>query len=234
MRRRLLNGISAWLLALQLAFAMIPIASADVLVFGGTRGVGLETVRLLRESGEAVTVMVRPTSDLTALNEIDGVATTVGDALVMGDVTRAYESGAYSSVVSTLGGTPQTGAEVDSVGNIHAMDGATAAGVQRFVLITAIGAGDSRAAAPAKMLRALAPVLAGKELAERHLIDSGLTFTIIRPGALMKKPANGRGILTQDSSAVGLINRAELARLIVEVLSDEQTHGRIFSAIEPR
>lgn len=229
MHDRLLTRPAALALIISLVATS---AAADVLVFGGTRGVGLETVRLLRERGEAVTAMVRETSDLTALNEIDGVSTTVGDALVMDDVTRAFASGEFDAVVSTLGGTLESGVEVDSVGNIHAIDAAKAAGVERFVLITSIGAGDSRAGSPKGMLRVLGPVLAEKEKAERHLIDSGLTFTILRPGVLKDDPANGRGILTQDTTALGVINRAELARLIVDAIGDQQTFGGIYTAIE--
>ena len=212
----------------------LPTATADVLVFGGTRGVGLETVRVLRERGEAVTVMVRKTSDLTALNDIDGVSTTIGDAMNMEEVVAAFASGKFDAAVSTLGGTLETDVTVDSVGNIHAIDAAQAAGVERFILITSIGAGDSRAGSPQGMLRVLGPVLVEKEKAERHIIDSGLKFTIIRPGVLKDGPATGKGILTQDTTRLGAINRAELARLIADALGDEQTFRRIYTAIEEK
>lgn len=229
MHHSLPGRLSALLLLISLSLP----AFADVLVFGGTRGVGLETVRQLRESGEAVTVLVRATSDLTALNAIDGVTTTVGDALDMESVTRAFASGEFDTAISTLGGTPDSGFEVDSVGNMHVIDGAKAAGAGRFILVTSIGAGDSRATAPPAMLKALGEVLAGKEQAERHLIDSGLTWTIIRPGVLHDKE-NKPAVFTQDTSAVGMISRAEVARLIVESINDEQTYRRIYSAIEAK
>lgn len=213
--------------------ASLPVC-ADVLVFGGTRGAGLEVVRQIREQGEGVTALVRETSDLTALNAIDGVATTVGDALDMDSVTRAFASGQFDTVISTLGGTLQDDVMADSVGNINAIDGALAAGARRFILVTSIGAGDSRAAAPGTMLKALGRVLDEKEKAERHLIDSGLNWTIIRPGVLNDKPKNDLGMLTQDTKALGVISRAELARLIVELIDDEATYGRIYSAIEDR
>jgi uncharacterized protein YbjT (DUF2867 family) len=234
MRNQLLSHLSSMRVTLLIATALSfssPVL-ADILVFGGTTGVGLETVRQLRKNGEAVTVLVRETSDLAGLNAIGGVTTTVGDALDTESVTRAYASGEYELVISTLGGHIETGFEVDSVGNIHAIDGAKAAGVDRFVLVTSVGSGDSRAAAPAKMLQALAKVLVEKEKAERHLIDSGLTWTIIRPGFLKNKPANGQGILTQDTSAIGVVGRAEVARLIVESVRNESAYGQIYSAIE--
>ena len=171
---------------LLVLFSITLPAFSDILVFGGTRGIGLETVRQLKENGEAVTVLVRETSDLTALNEIDGVTTAVGDAMDMESITRVYAADEFDTVISTLGGSWDFGFTVDSVGNIHAIDGAKAAGVDRFILVTSIGAGDSRAAAPTKMLQALAPVLVEKEKAERHLVDSELTWTIIRPGFLKR------------------------------------------------
>jgi uncharacterized protein YbjT (DUF2867 family) len=226
------NKVLTRLSALLVVFSISLPAFADVLVFGGTRGIGLETVRQLRENGEAVTVLVRETSDLTALNAIDGVATTVGDAMDMESVTRTYASGEFDTVISTLGGSWDFGFTVDSVGNIHAIDGAKAAGVDRFILVTSIGAGDSRAAAPIKMLQALAPVLAEKEKAERHLIDSGLKWTIVRPGFLNDKPRDKQGILTQKTSVVGIISRAEVARLVIGSIGSEPTFGMIYSAID--
>ena len=228
------NKVLSCLSALLVTFGLSLPAFADVLVFGGTSGIGLETVRQLRENGEAVTVLVRETSDLTALNAIGGVTTMVGDAMDMESITRAYASGQFETAISSLGGSLEAGFAVDSVGNIHAIDGAKAAGVERFILVTSIGAGDSRAAAPTKMLNALGAVLVEKEKAERHLIDSGLKWTIIRPGLLMNKPVNDLGILTQDTSALGLVARAEVARLVVESLSSEATFGQIYSAIEQK
>jgi uncharacterized protein YbjT (DUF2867 family) len=154
--------------------------------------------------------------------------------LDMDSVTRAYAAGEFDTAISTLGGSPASGFEVDSVGNTTAIDGAKAAGVKRFILVTSIGAGDSRAAAPPKMLQALSEVLVGKEIAERHLIDSGLTWTIIRPGLLMNKPVNNLGMLTQNTSTVGLVARAEVARLVVESVSNESTFGGIYSAFEKK
>lgn len=233
MQNKVLSQLAAVLVALTMALGLTLPVCADVLVFGGTRGAGLEVVRELREQGEGVTALVRETSDLTALNAIDGVSTTVGDALDMASVTRTYASGEFDTVVTTLGGTLED-VRADGLGNINAIDGALAAGAKRFILVTSIGAGDSRAAAPGAMLKALGEVIAEKEKAERHLIDSELTWTIVRPGVLNDKPKNEQGVLIQDTTALGVISRAELARVIVELIDDESTYGRIYSAFEQR
>jgi hypothetical protein len=73
------------------------------------------------------------------------------------------------------------------------------------------------------MLKALGMVIAEKEKAERHLI-----------GVLNDKPQNDRGRLIQDTTTVGVISRAEIARLIIDLIDDQTTYRRIYSAIEER
>ena len=51
-----------------------------ILIVGGTRGTGLETVKLLLDRGEDVTAVVRATSNVDALNAL-GVKQVVADAL---------------------------------------------------------------------------------------------------------------------------------------------------------
>ncbi|MBX7200732.1 MAG: hypothetical protein K1X51_15285, partial [Rhodospirillaceae bacterium] len=62
--------------------------AGGVLVFGGTRGAGLEAVKDLVERGEKVTVMVRASSDTAALKQL-GVNIVPGDALVTDDLVKA-------------------------------------------------------------------------------------------------------------------------------------------------
>jgi len=80
MHHSIRGTVFRWIVAGAIALGIALPAAADTLIFGGTRGVGLETARLIAETGEAVTVMVRDTSDLTALNEIDGIDLAYGDA----------------------------------------------------------------------------------------------------------------------------------------------------------
>jgi uncharacterized protein YbjT (DUF2867 family) len=46
-------------------------------------------------------------------------------------------------------------------------------------------------------------------------------------------PATGTAIRTEDHGAMGVITRADLARLVVECLDDESTNGRIFHTVDP-
>ncbi len=106
------------------------------------------------------------------------------------------------------------------------------AGVQRFILISSIGTGNSAGALPPQALATLGPVLVEKDKAEQHLIASGLTYTIIRPGGLKSEPATGNGILTEDTRIVGTIHRADVAQLVCDCLNSPRSHNKTLSAVD--
>jgi uncharacterized protein YbjT (DUF2867 family) len=203
-----------------------------VLVIGGTRATGLEVVKLLRARGDEVVVLARPDSDASEAEAV-GARIARGDAMNPADLDAVLGQGGFRAVVSTLGARAVDGPRPDFDGNRNAVDAARKAGVQRFVLVTVIGAGESYKAAPWVARRFLDPVIVDKTKAEDYLRTSGLDFTIIRPGGLMDKEAQGRAYLTEDTRAMSWIRRADLARLTVQALDDPRSIGRIYHAHDP-
>lgn len=199
-----------------------------VLVFGGTSGTGLATVQFLRKQDVPVTVFVRPTSNTSVLDPL-GVKTVVGDALDADDVNAAYASGNFQSVVSSLGGR-RGEPRPDLLGNRNINNGALASGVKRVIQVTAVGTGKTREA-PADM-NSFAAIIYLKTLAEDELMASGLDYTIVRPPALRRGEATGRGILAEGENT-GAIDRQELGRMIVEFLDDDSTIGKVLYPVDP-
>jgi uncharacterized protein YbjT (DUF2867 family) len=204
----------------------------SVLVIGGTRATGLEVVRLLRSRGDDVVVLVRPGSDAGRVEAL-GARVVRGDALRPQDISAAFAAGPVRAVVSTLGARSLDGPRPDFEGNRNAVDAARFAGVRRFVLVTVIGAGESRDAAPAIARYVLRNVIPEKTKAEDYLRTSGLDFTIIRPGGLLDKEAEGRAYLTEDTRAMSWIRRADLAVLTVQVMDDPRAIGKVYHAFDP-
>ncbi len=205
--------------------------AADVLIFGATRGAGYEVAKLLRERGEGVTAFVRPTSDRSLLEPLD-VNYVVGDGMVSQEVKAAFAAGEYRAVVTTLG-CFSCDPPPDFIANRHIIDAASDAGVERLILVTSLGAGDSADATPWLSRRFLADILPLKEQAEEHLIASDLQYTIIRPGGLPPATAaTGNGVLSEDRDAFGFIGRPDLAQLIVKSLGDDSTIGKTFAAVD--
>jgi uncharacterized protein YbjT (DUF2867 family) len=202
-----------------------------VLIVGGSRGTGLEVARLLERRGEAVTAFVRPTTNMADLLRIK-VKLFRGDVLDPLSVQGAFASGNFRAVINTVGGK-RGEPRPDYHGTRNVTDAARAAGVKRYIFVTAIGSGDSRAAVGPKVLQFLGPVLEEKTLGENYLMSSGLDYTILRPGGMTNNPASGTAIRTEDHGVMGVINRADLARLVVDCLDDPLTIGKVFHAIDP-
>jgi uncharacterized protein YbjT (DUF2867 family) len=203
-----------------------------VIVFGGNRATGLEVVKTLVARGEKVTVMVRPTSDVSELKAL-GVNIVEGDAMDAEQTLKAAGSAYFAAAVSTLGGGTDPNARPDFIGNKNAVDAAVATKIPRFVLVTVIGTGTSAEAAPSFSQFVLRKVLPLKEQAENYLIASGLKYTVIRPGGLLMRPAEGKSILTEDASKFSWMIRADLGKLTADAVYDDAAVNKVYTAFDP-
>lgn len=200
-----------------------------VFLVGASRGVGREIAGLLKQQGFAVTALVRTDAIASELQAM-GIETAIGDAFNPEQIEAAMVE--VDAVISTLGGLPQDEKRPDYEGNKNLIDAAVKKGVPRFILVTSIGTGDSIEALPPQALEALRSVLVEKEKAEQYLLQSGLTYTIIRPGGLKSEPATGNGILTENPKISGTIHRADVAQLVCQCLTSDRAHQKILSAVD--
>jgi uncharacterized protein YbjT (DUF2867 family) len=201
-----------------------------VFLAGASRGVGREVARCLVKQGIRVTALLRSPAAQADL-EAMGIQVVFADALDAAAVGRVMVT-PIDAVISTIGGLPQDGERSDYLGNKNLIDAASKVGVQKFVLVSSIGTGNSAVALPPQALETLGAVLVEKEKAENHLIQSGLTYTIIRPGGLKSEPATGNGILTEDHRAVGTIHRADVAQLVCQCLVSDRANNKVLSAVD--
>ena len=185
-----------------------------IFIAGTSRGVGLEIAKHLSQQQLKVKALLRTEA---ARAELERAILT---------------NQPIHTVISTIGGLPKEGERADYIGNKNLIDAAVKAGVQKFILVSSIGSGNSVVALPPQVLQTLGPVLVDKEKAEQHLIESGLTYTIIRPGGLISEPATGNGVLTEDPSIAGSIHRADVAQLVCQSLNSELANNKVFSAVD--
>jgi len=207
-------------------------SASYIFLAGASRGVGREIAQSLRTQQLKVKALLRTLTVASELEKI-GIQVVQGDALNIDDVERAIQADErIDTVISTIGGLPADTERPDYPGNKNLIDAAVKAGVQNFILVSSIGAGDSVSALSPQVLAALGTVLAEKDKAEQHLIASGLTYTIIRPGGLKSEPATGNGVLTEDPRIIGSINRQDVARLVCRCLNNQRAHNKILSAVD--
>ncbi len=205
---------------------------SQIFLAGASRGVGREIAKQLVAKGYQVIALLRSDqakAELTAM----GVTVVKGDALEAAAMVEAIADHAPDAVISTIGGLPEDGTtRADFLGNKHLIDGAVAAQVKRFILISSIGSGESAQALPPNVLEVLGAVLKEKAQAEAYLQGSGLAYTVIRPGGLLSEPATGEEGLTEDVTVAGSIPREAVARLAVRCLESDRAVNKIFSAID--
>lgn len=204
---------------------------AYIFLAGASRGVGLEIAKCLTAQNLRVKALLRTEAAKAELEAL-GIEIVLGDALNVGDAEQAILKEQIHIVISTIGSLPNAGEKVDYLGNKNLIDAAVKAGVQKFILVSSIGSGNSAVALPPQALQTLGPVLVEKEQAEKYLIDSGLTYTIIRPGGLKSEPATGNGVLTEDFRIAGSIHRADVAQLVCRCLNSDLANLKILSAVD--
>ena len=202
---------------------------STVFLAGASRGVGLEVAkRLVGRSMPPIVLLRQPQPELEAL----GVQVRQGDAMNPDQVADAMVGSSIETVISTIGGISAEGVRSDFVGNRNLIDAALNVGAKHFILVTSIGTGDSAIALPDSALQALGAVLKEKNLAEEHLRNSGLTYTIVRPGGLKSEPATGNGVLTADPSIGGIIHRADVAELISQCVNNPKSYNQTLGAVD--
>jgi uncharacterized protein YbjT (DUF2867 family) len=194
----------------------------NVLVIGGTRGLGREVVLAAHAAGHVVTVLAR--NPAGSAMPMSGVRTVVGDARDADDIERAVPG--QHAVVWTVGvGVTRRPVDVFSRGTQFLLAAMTRHGVPRFVCVTGIGAGDSRGHGGWLYDRVLQPWLMktayeDKDRQEAMVRQSALDWTIVRPGFLTNRAPTGlaRPLTNLDGVTAGRVSRSDVAAFIVENL----------------
>jgi len=211
----------------------------QVFVAGGSRGVGRVIIDKLIEQESKVVTLVRSTEAAKTLNTIDGVTAIVGDAFDQKSVENAMDG--CDAAITTLGGSTISNKNenkkrfIDYEGNNNVIESAGILGVQRIILVTSVGCGNSKDAAPEALNIALKDFLAAKEKAENVLIKyyTNTNWTIIRPGGLISEPSTSKAILTKDNTVIGSIHREDVADLVTQALNSPNTERQILTALDP-
>ena len=189
-----------------------------VLVVGSTGETGRLIVAGLLREGYRVRAFTRDASKAGRLlgNQVD-IAT--GDVKDTASVAKAMRD--VDAVVSAIGARGATGPDrpekVDYEGVKHLADAAAAEHIRHFVLISSMGV--TREDNP--LNRMFGNVLIWKARGEQAVRDSGVPYTIVRPGGLVNEPGGrGRIVAVQGDPEIGrvYIPRADLATVCIEAL----------------
>jgi putative NADH-flavin reductase len=204
--------------------------SVRILIIGASKGIGLETTRQALAAGYDVRALSR---SAPSINLSDARLEKVqGDALYPQDVEAALAG--VDAVIVTLGVSLG-----ELIKPVHLFSDATRVliaamkdkRVNRLICVTGFGAGDSRASI-GFLQRVPFQIVFGrayddKSLQEQMIKESGLDWTIARPGVLLNGPRTGRYRALREPSEWrnGIISRSNVAEFLVKQIEDRSFIG---------
>jgi nucleoside-diphosphate-sugar epimerase len=200
-----------------------------LVIIGAESDTGYRLAQLAIRSGRPVLAVIRREQDRQAMERL-GTTVVVADPADRAAMDAVYAARAAHllQVVCFIGGTPQ----LNSQGNINAIDAADAAGVRRFVLTTSIGCGDSAAVLDPFVKAFAGKAIRSKNWAEKRLMATDMDWTIVRSGGMTLRPGKGGPVLVESPNVVGYINRSDLGDLMFQVLTSGKTLRRVFAAVD--
>ena len=202
----------------------------NVVIAGGHGQIALILERLLSARGDSVAGFIRNPAQIADLQAAGAVALVLDLEKASVDEVAGHLRGA-DAVVFAAGAGPGSGAArketVDRDAALLLADAAEAAGVDRYVMVSAMAA-DPQATADDEVFQAY---LRAKGVADDAIRSrAGLNWTIVRPGALTNDAGTGR-VAIAESTGRGSIPRADVAAVLVAVLDEPRTAGRSFDLI---
>jgi uncharacterized protein YbjT (DUF2867 family) len=203
------------------------------LIIGATGMVGSEICRLLIAKGKPARAMVRETSDPVKVNNLK----ELGIQMVHGDLRNSstFEPAlqGVSTVITTASSIPfsyvpgENDLEtVDREGMKNLIDAAVEAGVQHFIYTSLSGNIDLDI-----------PLRNARRAVEKHLQESGMTYTILRPGYFMEvwltAAVGFDGVIGKvqlcgnGTKPVSYISYKDVARFAVECLENPAAQNAV-------
>jgi len=215
--------------------------SGNLEVIGGVRNVEKATASLGESSTVVRGAMVQKVAsvDTSAVNlkQLDVVKNSI-------DELAASMEGAQSLVIATgfIPGNPlkmnAAAHDVDNLGTIKLIDAAKKTGsIKKIVMVSSIltngrNWGQEKSAGFV-ITNAFGNVLDEKLVAENYLKQSGIEYTIVRPGGLKAKPPTGAlKISGEDTLNSGEISRDLVADVAVASLTDTKAKNKVIEIIE--
>jgi uncharacterized protein YbjT (DUF2867 family) len=199
-----------------------------VLVVGATGQTGRHIVKQLIEKNVPVKALVRNIEQAQGILPPD-TELVKGDILKPETIKNALSD--CSVLICATGASPSfdpTGPyQVDYQGTKNLVDASKATGVEHFVLISSLCV--SKFFHPLNLFWL---ILYWKKQAESYIQESGLTYTIVRPGGLKNEDNSDRIFMSNaDTLFDGSIPRPKVAQVCVEALTQPAARSKIIEVV---
>jgi uncharacterized protein YbjT (DUF2867 family) len=202
------------------------VADVNVVIVGGHGKIGLRLEKLLAERGDSPRGIIRSTDQAKDLEEI-GAEPIVLDIENVDDITDAL-AGADAAVFAAGAGPgsgPARKRTVDYGGAVKLVDACRSQEIRRYLMVSAISSNR-----PDTWSDEMRPYQEAKAGADEYLVESGLDYTILRPGGLTDDPGTGQ-IQVGERLDYGKVTRDDVAAVLAECLTADHTIGKAFDVL---
>jgi uncharacterized protein YbjT (DUF2867 family) len=200
-----------------------------VVIAGGHGQIAMQLERLLAARGDDAVGLVRNPDHVGDLEQAGAKAAVLDLESSSVDDLVPVLNGA-DAVVFAAGAGPGSGSArkdtVDRDAAILLADAALAAGVRRYVMVSAIRADDGEPDSD----DVFQVYLRAKGAADAYVREQDLDWTIVRPGRLTDDAGTGQVRLGPDVE-YGEVPRADVAATLLGVLDDPATAGKQFNLV---
>ena len=202
-------------------------------VAGATGRAGRLVVQELIKRGYRVRALMVPPFDAPETSGLTGVEFAEGDLTSVPVLEKAMEGAQYA--ISALGSKkPFSGAEndkIDNMGNQNLARAAKAKGLKQIVVISSIGAGNSKNAVSCMYKWPMMSVLKAKTRSEDFIQSCGIDYTIIRPGGYTEEDIADEVAFGEGGKITGRVKRSQIARVCVDALENPAMKNRTFEVV---
>ncbi|MEC7785056.1 MAG: SDR family oxidoreductase [Bacteroidota bacterium] len=197
----------------------------NVLVAGANGTTGKLIVSYLDQSQYYNPVAMVRKQEQQKQFKIQGIDTVLGD--LEKDLSKAVKG--IDKVIFAAGSGGNTGPEktidVDQEGAKRLIDASKDVEVKKFIMLSSINADNPESS------ESLRHYLEAKRKADNYLKNSGLNYTIVRPGTL-KNEEGTRKIEAALDVEHGEVTRDDVAYTLVHVLNDDVAQHAVFEMVE--
>ncbi|MBP2831890.1 SDR family oxidoreductase [Aquimarina sp. U1-2] len=193
-----------------------------ILVVGATGTTGNKVVDILNKDQNYEPIAMVRKKQQQANFEQQGIKTILGD--LTQDVSHTTQG--IDKVIFAAGSKGKALDKVDRKGAMKIVDASKKNKVQKLVMLSSIGADAPQQSDD------LQDYLQAKQDADEYLANSGLNFTIVRPGTLSNQVPTGKIRLAEHlDTKNGEIPRGDVAKVLVNSLKDTIANRNVFEIL---
>jgi uncharacterized protein YbjT (DUF2867 family) len=200
------------------------VAPVNVVIVGGHGKIGMRLAKLLAERGDSPRGIIRKTEQADDLEKIGAEPIVLDIENVEIDDAVAGSDAVVFAAGAGPGSGPARKLTVDYGGAVALAEAATTHGIKRYLMVSSIGANH-----PERWSDEMEPYYDAKAKADKYLEESGLDYTIIRPGRLTDDPGTGK--VSLDGGGSGSVPRDDVALVLAELLTADNTIGKAFDLL---